>query len=123
VSATITESKSGASETTDVPQEIHDLRKTWRFRRPHRPVLTPHRQQLMREPGRRWSLPAPDSSSACSSPLPSPQRPASNDVSESDAPIPESDDEYPKHDDAPSDAEKAREEQAKQEESGQENPT
>jgi hypothetical protein len=58
VSATITESKSGASETTDVPQEIHDLRKTWRFGRPHRPVLTPHRQQLMREPGRRWSLPS-----------------------------------------------------------------
>ena len=41
-----------------------------------------------------------------------------------DAPIPESDDEYAKHDDdTPSDADKARDEQAKQEESGQENPT
>jgi hypothetical protein len=45
-------------------------------------------------------------------------------VLESGAPIPESDDEYAKHDDdAPSAADKAQDEQAKQEESGQENPT
>jgi hypothetical protein len=44
-------------------------------------------------------------------------------VPERDTPIPESDDEYAKHDDAPSDADKARDEQARQEESGQENPT
>jgi hypothetical protein len=44
-------------------------------------------------------------------------------VPESDAPISESDDEYAKHDDdAPSAADKARDEQARQEESGQENP-
>jgi hypothetical protein len=62
--------------------------------------------------------------SAFSSALPSRQLPAPNDVTESDAPIPESDDEYAKHDDdTPSDADKARDEQAKQEESGQENPT
>lgn len=78
----------------------------------------------MPEPGRRWSLVAPDSSSAYSSPLPSRQLPALNDVLESGAPIPESDDEYAKHDDdAPSAADKAQDEQAKQEESGQENPT
>jgi hypothetical protein len=42
---------------------------------------------------------------------------------ESNAPIPESDEEHAKHDDeAPSNADKARDEQAKQEESGQENP-
>jgi hypothetical protein len=45
-------------------------------------------------------------------------------MAESDAPISESvDGEARPDDDAPSNADKARDEQAKQEESGQENPT
>jgi hypothetical protein len=47
-----------------------------------------------------------------------------NAMAETDAPISESvDGETTPDDDAPSDADKARDEQAKQEESGQENPT
>jgi hypothetical protein len=44
-------------------------------------------------------------------------------VSERKPPTPESDEDSAKRDDVPSDADKARDEQAKQEESGQENPT
>jgi hypothetical protein len=44
-------------------------------------------------------------------------------VPEDNAPIPEPDDDHAKHNEAPSDADKALDEQAKQEESGQENPT
>jgi hypothetical protein len=56
--------------------------------------------------------------------LPSRQLPAPNREPASDAPIPETDDEYATHDDdAPTDADRARDEQAKQEESGEENAT
>jgi hypothetical protein len=120
----MTESKSGASETTGVRQEIQDLRKNMEVQAATQAGANATQAAHMRGPGRRWSLAAPDSSSACSLPLPSRQLPAPNDVPESDAPIAESDDEYANHDDdAPSDADKARDEQAKQEESGRENPT
>jgi hypothetical protein len=119
----MTESKSGASETIDVRQEIQDLRKNLEVQ-----AATPTgatATQAATHAGT-WSTMVAGSAGLIVGmflALAFAATTAPNDVSESDAPIPESDDEYGKHDDAPSDAEKARDEQAKQEESGQENPT